>query len=96
MEMSHRSVSFEEVHNEAIARLKKLFAIPENYEVLFLQGGASLQFTMIPMNFLQADKKASYIMTGVWSEKASKEAKFLVNLFKQLVQKKTNIVISLH
>ena len=76
MEMSHRSAIFDEVHNEAIARLKKLYAIPENYEVLFLQGGASLQFTMIPMNFLQADKQASYIMTGSWSEKAFKEAKF--------------------
>ncbi|KOS68027.1 MFS transporter [Lysinibacillus contaminans] len=76
MEMSHRSAIFDEVHNEAIARLKKLYAIPENYEVLFLQGGASLQFTMIPMNFLQADKQASYIMTGAWSEKAFKEAKF--------------------
>lgn len=75
MEMSHRSAIFDEVHNEAIARLKKLYAIPENYEVLFLQGGASLQFTMIPMNFLQAGKKASYVLSGSWSEKAFKEAK---------------------
>ena len=75
MEMSHRSKDYEAVHNEAIARLKKLYAIPENYEVLFLQGGASLQFTMVPMNFLQEGKKASYILTGVWSEKALKEAK---------------------
>ncbi|MGB3103114.1 MAG: 3-phosphoserine/phosphohydroxythreonine transaminase, partial [Psychrobacillus psychrotolerans] len=74
MEMSHRSSTFEEVHNEAISRLRKLFAIPDDYEVLFLQGGASLQFTMIPMNFLQFEKKASYVMTGVWSEKAYKEA----------------------
>ncbi|MER2079548.1 3-phosphoserine/phosphohydroxythreonine transaminase [Psychrobacillus psychrotolerans] len=74
MEMSHRSSTFEEVHNEAISRLRKLFAIPDDYEVLFLQGGASLQFTMIPMNFIQLEKKASYVMTGVWSEKAYKEA----------------------
>lgn len=74
MEMSHRSSTFEEVHNEAISRLRKLFDIPDDYEVLFLQGGASLQFTMIPMNFLQLGKKASYVMTGVWSEKAYKEA----------------------
>ena len=74
MEMSHRGAIFETVHNEAISRLRKLYDIPENYEVLFLQGGASLQFTMIPMNFLHAGKKASYIMTGVWSEKAYKEA----------------------
>ena len=52
MEMSHRSATFEEVHNGAIDRLRKVYSIPENYEVLFLQGGASLQFTMIAMNFL--------------------------------------------
>lgn len=75
MEMSHRSKDFDTVHNEAIARLKSLFAIPENYEVLFLQGGASLQFTMIPMNFLNEDQTASYILTGSWAEKAYKEAK---------------------
>lgn len=75
MEMSHRGAIFEGVHNEAIARLKKLYAVPENYEVLFLQGGASLQFTMIPMNFLKEGEKASYILTGSWSEKAIKEAK---------------------
>ncbi|MEK3763550.1 3-phosphoserine/phosphohydroxythreonine transaminase [Solibacillus sp. FSL K6-4121] len=73
MELSHRSAAFEEVHNEAIARLRKLYEIPENYEVLFLQGGASLQFSMIPMNFLKEGKKASYIQTGAWSEKAFKE-----------------------
>ncbi|MER1959379.1 MAG: 3-phosphoserine/phosphohydroxythreonine transaminase [Solibacillus sp.] len=76
MELSHRSATFEAVHNEAIARLRKLYEIPENYEVLFLQGGASLQFTMIPMNFLAQGQKASYIQTGAWSEKAFKEAKF--------------------
>ncbi|MEK5432291.1 3-phosphoserine/phosphohydroxythreonine transaminase [Lysinibacillus sp. FSL R7-0073] len=76
MEMSHRSAIFDEVHNEAIALLKKLYAIPENYEVLFLQGGASLQFTMVPMNFLSTDQKASYVLSGSWSEKAFKEAKF--------------------
>jgi len=76
MEMSHRSAIFDEVHNEAIALLKKLYAIPENYDVLFLQGGASLQFTMVPMNFLSTDQKASYVLSGSWSEKAFKEAKF--------------------
>jgi len=76
MEMSHRSAIFDEVHNDAIALLKKLYAIPENYEVLFLQGGASLQFTMVPMNFLSAEQKASYVLSGSWSEKAFKEAKF--------------------
>ena len=75
MELSHRSKPYEEVHNEAIARLKRLFLIPENYEVLFLQGGASLQFSMIPMNFLSSGQKAGYIMTGAWAEKAFDEAK---------------------
>lgn len=75
MELSHRSAAFEEVHNEAIANLRQLYEIPENYEVLFLQGGASLQFSMIPMNFLSEGQKASYIQTGAWSEKAFAEAK---------------------
>ncbi len=80
MEMSHRSAIFDEVHNEAIALLKKLYAIPENYEVLFLQGGASLQFTMVPMNFLQADQTASYVLSGSWAEKASRKPNYLVHL----------------
>lgn len=75
MELSHRSATYEEVHNEAIARLRKLFNISENYEVLFVQGGASQQFATIPMNFLDEGKKAAYVMTGSWSEKAVKEAK---------------------
>lgn len=80
MEMSHRSKEYDEVHTEAIARLKKLFAIPENYEVLFLQGGASLQFTMLAMNFLKEGQTASYVQTGSWSEKAIKEAQLLGNV----------------
>ncbi len=74
MELSHRSAAYEEVHNEAITRLKRLLTIPDNYEVLFLQGGASLQFSMIPMNFLTAKDKAAYVMTGSWAEKAFAEA----------------------
>lgn len=74
MELSHRSAAYEEVHNQAISRLKSLLSIPDQYEVLFLQGGASLQFSMIPMNFLSAGQQAGYIMTGSWSEKAIKEA----------------------
>lgn len=75
MELSHRSKQYEEVHNEAKALLKDLLDIPENYEILFLQGGASLQFSMIPMNFLKEGKIGNYILTGSWSEKALKEAK---------------------
>lgn len=75
MEMSHRSAIFNEVHNNAIAKLRQLYSIPEDYEVLFLQGGASLQFAMVPMNFLEPSQKAGYVLTGSWSEKAFKEAK---------------------
>ncbi|MBS4209973.1 3-phosphoserine/phosphohydroxythreonine transaminase [Bacillus sp. FJAT-50079] len=75
MELSHRSPAYENVHNEAISRLRKLFSISNDYEVLFLQGGASLQFSAIPINFLQPGQKAGYIMTGVWAEKAIAEAK---------------------
>lgn len=75
MELSHRSPAYDAVHNQAIHRLKTLYQIPDNYDVLFLQGGASSQFANIPMNFLSEDKKASYLMTGSWSEKAIKEAK---------------------
>lgn len=75
MELSHRSKEYEDVHNDAIARLRKLYDIPEEYDVLFLQGGASTQFATIPMNFLTNDTEAKYISTGSWSEKALKEAK---------------------
>lgn len=77
MEMSHRGKMYEAVHNAAIERMRKLYNIPSDYEVLFLQGGASLQFSMIPMNFLAEGEKAGYIMTGSWSEKAIKEAKMV-------------------
>src|SRR5699024_5638200 len=72
-ELSHRSNTYEEVHNGAIARLKQLYKVPDSYEVIFVQGGASLQFAMLPMNFLAKGKQAGYIMTGSWSEKAFEE-----------------------
>ncbi|WP_141433125.1 3-phosphoserine/phosphohydroxythreonine transaminase [Bacillus sp. 03113] len=75
MELSHRSKEYEEVHNEAKDLLRKLMSIPDNYEILFLQGGASLQFTMVPMNILTEGKVGCYALTGAWSEKALKEAK---------------------
>ncbi|MDQ0232306.1 phosphoserine aminotransferase [Metabacillus malikii] len=77
MELSHRSKDYEDVHNRANALLRELLGIPDSYEVLFLQGGASLQFSMIPMNFLKENETAHYILTGSWSEKALKEAKAL-------------------
>jgi len=74
MEHSHRGKAYEAVHNEAIALTRELLAVPADYDVLFLQGGASLQFAQVPMNFLPAGKSADYIVTGGWSEKALQEA----------------------
>ncbi len=74
MEISHRSKDFDAVINTAEAKMRALMGIPENYTVLFLQGGASLQFGMIPMNLLKGGK-ADYIHTGEWAKKAIKEAK---------------------
>jgi phosphoserine aminotransferase len=74
MEMSHRSKDYVAVAEKAEADLRKLMNIPENYKVLFLQGGASLQFSAIPLNLLGKNSKADYIHTGIWSEKATKEA----------------------
>jgi phosphoserine aminotransferase len=74
MEISHRSKDFEAVINAAEAKIRSLLGVPENYQVLFLQGGASLQFGMVPMNLLKG-KKADYIHTGEWAKKAIKEAK---------------------
>lgn len=90
MEMSHRSAAYEEVHNQAIERLKSLFSVPENYEVLLMQGGASLQFAMIPMNFLTFGKKAAYIMSGAWSDKALKEGKAIGEVYESASTKETN------
>lgn len=73
MEMSHRSGMFETIINEAEEDLRDLLQIPENYKVLFLQGGASQQFAMIPMNLMK-NKVADYIVTGQWAKKAAKEA----------------------
>ena len=77
LEMSHRSAPFDKIIKEAEADLRMLLGIPENYKVLFLQGGASLQFTMVPMNLLPKGKSADYILTGSWSQLALKEAKKL-------------------
>ena len=73
MEMSHRSKVFQNIIDEAEADLRDLMGIPSNYKVLFLQGGASLQFSMIPMNLMK-NKKAGYIVTGQWAKKAYQEA----------------------
>jgi len=75
LEISHRSAAFEAILAQAEADIRALAAIPSNYKVLFLQGGASLQFSMVPMNLLTSGATADYIDSGSWAEKAIKEAK---------------------
>lgn len=75
LEVSHRSKVFEDVLARAEADIRQLAGVPPNYRVLFLQGGASLQFTMVPMNLLPADGTADYLVTGAWASKAADEAK---------------------
>ena len=77
MEVSHRGKAFIKVAEQAEADLRELLQIPADYAVLFLQGGASLQFSMVPMNLLPPDRTADYLLTGVWAQKAVKEAKIL-------------------
>jgi phosphoserine aminotransferase len=77
MEHSHRGKVFDRVRDEAEQACRDLAGIPDSYRVLFLQGGASLQFSMVPMNLLPQDRTADYLLTGVWSQKAVKEAKVL-------------------
>lgn len=79
MELSHRSSLFEDIIQEAESLLRELMAIPDNYKVLFLQGGASLQFSMVPLNLAQG-KKVLYVSTGSWSKKAISEAKKISNV----------------
>ncbi len=74
IELSHRSKAFMEVAQEAESLIRELMSIPENYKILFLQGGASTQFAMVPLNLLAPDKKGTYLNTGTWAKKAIKEA----------------------
>ncbi len=80
IEMSHRSKEFMAVADETEDLVRELLEVPKNYKVLFLQGGASSQFFMIPMNLLGAGKKATYLNTGTWAKKAIKEAKLFGNI----------------
>src|SRR6185295_15168435 len=75
LEISHRSKTFESVLAQAETDIRTLAGIPANYKVLFLQGGASMQFSMVPMNLLSAGATADYIDSGSWADKAIKEAK---------------------
>ena len=75
MEMSHRSKEFDDVINEANALVREHYSVPDNYKVLWLQGGASTQFYFVPANIMQPGKGADFVNTGTWSKKAIKEAK---------------------
>ncbi|MBK7183203.1 MAG: 3-phosphoserine/phosphohydroxythreonine transaminase [Bacteroidetes bacterium] len=79
LEISHRSKNYEKVMDESRALVKELLGLNDNYKVLFLGGGASLQFAMVPYNLLRTDGTAGYINTGVWASKAIKEAKMIGN-----------------
>ena len=75
LECSHRGKEYDAVHTEAIQGIKQILNVPDDYSILFLQGGASLQFSMIPMNLLGAGQVADYVNSGAWANKAIKEAK---------------------
>ncbi|MBU0551111.1 3-phosphoserine/phosphohydroxythreonine transaminase [Myxococcota bacterium] len=77
IEMSHRGPQYDRVHMEALARLRHLLSIPDTHDILFLQGGATLQFAMIPMNLSVPGKAAAYVQTGAWAKKAIADAKRL-------------------
>lgn len=77
IEMSHRGKIYEGVHNEAISLIREILNVPQNYHVLFLQGGATLQFGMVPMAFLQQGMTADYVLTGSWAKKAYDDGKII-------------------
>ena len=77
MEMSHRSKEYQAIIDEAYAAVKRIYGLGDDYDVLFLQGGASMQFLMVPLSFLPEGKQANIINTGVWSKKAITEIKKL-------------------
>lgn len=80
MEMSHRGKEYDAIHNEAVANAKELLGLGDDYALLFIQGGASMQFAMIAMNFLGENQTADYINSGTWSAKAIKEARLIGNV----------------
>ena len=81
MEMSHRSKAYQAIIDEAEADLREIMNIPDNYKVLFLQGGASQQFAMIPMNLMK-NRKAAYIVTGRGQRKLTRKQRYMVKLLK--------------
>jgi phosphoserine aminotransferase len=91
LEISHRSKEFVSCMNDTIALFKELLEIPSGYQVLFLGGGASLQFAMVPMNMMI--KKAAYLNTGEWASKALKEENYLVRSWRWHLPKKSYLII---
>src|SRR5947208_16697015 len=81
MEHSHRGKEYEAVHKEAGQLVREIYGVPDDMDVLFLQGGASQQFATIPMSFLSAGQSADYVVTGAWSEKAIGEGKIVAQMF---------------
>jgi phosphoserine aminotransferase len=79
MEHSHRGKDYERVHFEALALLKELLGVPDDYSCIFVQGGATMQFGLLPMNFVPQGKSADFILTGIWAHRAYSEAKFVAN-----------------
>ena len=90
IEMSHRGPEYTEINETAAKRLKRITGADDDWEILFLQGGASTQFMMVPQNFLSSDQTADYIDTGSWSSKAIKEAKFFGNVHVPFSSKESN------
>ncbi len=90
MEMSHRSREFVSIAEKAEADLREILAVPDNYKVLFLQGGASSQFAMVPLNLLRGKNRADYINTGTWSKKAIAEAKRFCDVHVAATSEATN------
>jgi phosphoserine aminotransferase len=80
MEQSHRGKVYEAVHMRAIARVRRVMEVPDDYSVMFLQGGASMQFAQVPLNFLGAGRQAAYVVNGTWGEKAVAEGKMMAAL----------------
>ena len=81
VELSHRGKEYDQTHVEAMALAKEVFCVPADFEVLFIQGGATLQFSMIPMNLLSDGKKAAYVNCGAWSGKALKDAAYYGDVY---------------
>jgi phosphoserine aminotransferase len=80
MEHSHRGKEYEAVHNEALSLLRELLSVPDEYDVLFMQGGATQQFATIPLSFIPTGKRADYVVTGAWGEKAVSEGRLAARL----------------